>query len=554
MTGMGRTTNGRRRAAASKWNRGAEGLTGERVMSAEPKTIAAFGLEGPERKAGKRAARRATAMLMAAAMAATALTGPATSAKAAETRISISHGEGDTMRETVLGLNKSIVVDLPSNAHDVLVADPDIADAVVRTARRLYVFGKAIGQTNIFVFGRSGEQIAALDLAVERDISQLSSTIARLVPNSDVSVEMINDNVVLTGTVDTPAAAAKAVQLAEVFAVGGEKASFFSSSTQAQQVSVLQAFQPRRSRVVNLLKVIGEDQVLLKVTVAEVQRAVVKQLGMDTIFRRSQGDGLSFTSFGQQEFFEKVAGPRHGFNSVLRGFDNLSLDANLRALEQTGVMRTLAEPSMTAISGELAQFKVGGQFPILKEAECEQNDDGTTKKAFDFENVDYGVSMAFTPTVLSSGRISLKVRTEVSEPSTQGMQSGLCGNLMGVKKRLADTTVELPSGGAMVIGGLVQDNIRQVSSGVPGLKQIPVLGALFRSKEFVRNETELVIILTPYLVKPVAPSALTRPDKNFQPASDGAGMLLGRINRVYGTKTGKLPKGRYVGSIGFILD
>ena len=524
----------------------AQGLGG-RVMR-EPNTRNA-----PIRAFAKRATGLCTAFALACAATGLAPIAPGTTgpANAAESFVTIGHGEGHRTRDTKLGLNKSMVIDLPAAAQDVLVANPDVADAVVRTARRIYVFGKAVGQTNVFVFGRSGEQIAVLDLDVERDISELTRTIGRLVPGSEVQAEMINDNVVLTGTVNTPAAAAKAVQLAEVFAIGGDRAD--PRSQGANQISLVQAFQPRISRVINLLNIVGEDQVHLKVTVAEVQRSVVKQLGIDSVFSRRVGDGLSFIGRAPAESYSR-ASPLAGVNAAISGLGDFGLQSDLRALEQTGVMRTLAEPSMTAISGEKAEFKVGGKFPVANGGSCDDPSTEANEKAYDFKEVDFGVKMAFKPVVLSSGRISLKVRTEVSEPTTMGMQGGMCANIVGVRERLADTTVELPSGGSMVIGGLVQDDVRQVVSGLPGLQRIPVFGSLFRSKEFVRNETELVIILTPYLVRPVAPSKLTRPDKNFAPAEDGAGLLLGRINRVYGTKSGKLPRGRYVGSIGFILD
>ena len=475
----------------------------------------------------------------------------ATSAEARDRRIRINdHG---AVRKVVLGRDKSAVIDLPADAHDVLVANPQIADAIVRTRRRIYVIGKQIGQTNVFAFGKNGEQIASIDLNVERDISGLVETIARLVPNSSVNAEMINDNVVLTGTVTTPQAAAKAVQLAEVFVTAGEQAQSGASLLAALFGGNTD------SRVINLMKITGDDQVHLKVTVAEMSRSIIKQLGIKVGANRNTSlvDGtltrmdtgiISSTAASDNQFSLKPAPPLNAITGqVMRGLFDLS--AEIKALEQTGVMRTLAEPSLTAVSGELAQFRVGGSFSVLQSAEC--NEDG---RSFSFQERDYGIAMAFTPVVLTSGRISLKIRTEVSEPTTVGGQPNLCGNLLGLRQRLADTTVELPSGGSMVIGGLVQDDVRQVLSGVPGASKIPFFGALFRSREFVREESEVVIIVTPYLVRPVAASKLTRPDQNYAPADDAASFLLGRINRVYGVKKGKLPKGRYEGSVGFILD
>ena len=223
-------------------------------------------------------------------------------------------------------------------------------------------------------------------------------------------------------------------------------------------------------------------------------------------------------------------------------------------------MKILAEPTLTAISGEKATFKVGGEFNMVSgRSGGEVDEDGVTSPiTYQFDKLEYGIGLEFLPVVLSPGRISLKVRTSVSEPTTEG--SGTIegrGNLFGttilsLRKRLADTTVELPSGGSMMIAGLVRDDVRQVVNGLPGAKNIPILGTLFRSRDFVRNETELVILITPYLAKPVARNDLVKPDDNFNAASDGAGVFLGRVNRVYGTMKTNRPNGRYYGMVGFI--
>src|SRR5690606_22640121 len=228
------------------------------------------------------------------------------------------------------------------------------------------------------------------------------------------------------------------------------------------------------------------------------------------------------------------------------------LSSYLRAMEQSGVMKTLAEPTLTAVSGEKATFRVGGEFNLLSETSNEERDDGSLERKYTHRQIEYGIGLEFLPVVLSPGRISLKVRTSVSEPTVEGSISSHDSNIISIRKRLADTTIELPSGGAMMSAGLVRDDVRQVANGVPGLSKIPVLGALFRSRDFVRNETELVISVTPYLSKPVARTALAKPDDNFNPASDGAGMFLNRVNRVYGTMKTDKPAGRYHGVVGFI--
>ncbi|MBX3531800.1 MAG: type II and III secretion system protein family protein [Rhizobiaceae bacterium] len=453
-----------------------------------------------------------------------------------------------------LGLNKSVVVDLPADAYDILVANPSVADAVTRTARRIYLFGKQVGETNIFVFGANGEQIASLDLAIERDVSGLQDYLRKYIPNSDITVELLNDNVVLSGTVETPLDAARAAQLAQVFVTGGEATTGQYSQTAAGGgatggVDINNPDAERRtSAIVNLLKIIGEDQVTLKVTVAEVSRQVMKQLGVNLI--AGNAGGITWGAIS-----ENVAGLGKALTGSGFSVEGGSLGGYLNAMEQAGVMKTLAEPTLTAVSGEKATFRVGGEFNMITGQNAD-TDTGTL--TYDNERIEYGIGLEFQPVVLSPGRISLKVRTQVSEPTNEGSVQLSAGrrnaatNILSIRRRLADTTVELPSGGSMMIAGLVRDDVRQTVSGLPGLSKLPILGTLFRSRDFVRNETELVIIVTPYLSKPVARAALAKPDDNFNPASDGAGMFLGRVNRVYGTMKTRKPEGRYHGVVGYI--
>lgn len=471
-------------------------------------------------------------------------------AASGQARIGSSVANTQTIK---LGLNKSIVIDLPSDAYDILVANPAVADAVTRTARRIYLFGKAVGQTNIFVFGPNGEQIVSLDLAVERDVAGLEDYIKRFIPDADITVELLNDNVVLTGTVETPLDAKRAEQLATIFVSGGEATTGQYSQTasggnSSGGVDIDNPDATRRvSQIVNLLQIVGEDQVTLKVTVAEVSRNVMKQLGINLI-SSGTGNGIAW---------DIISNPIAGLGKPIGGASGIGgsmLDAYFTAMEQSGVMKTLAEPTLTAVSGEKATFRVGGEFNLVS---GRSTDPDTGQTTYDIEKLEYGIGLEFLPVVLSPGRISLKVRTQVSEPTTEGsvgLEAGtdIGTNLLSIRKRLADTTVELPSGGSMMIAGLVRDDVRQAVNGMPGLSKVPVLGALFRSRDFVRNETELVIIVTPYLVKPVARNALAKPDDNFNAASDGAGMFLGRVNRVYGTMKTDKPNGRYHGMVGFI--
>lgn len=495
-------------------------------------------------------------------------------AAASESIIRISQAGPGVSRHIKLGLNKALVIDLPEDAHDILVADPTKADAITRTSRRIYLFGKSVGQTNIFVFGDDGSEIVSIEIEVERDISNLEAQLKRFLPDSDIKVEIISDNIVLTGSVRTPQDAAQATNLANIFLTGGEATTRnITASGEGTSSSVAIFAEARQtSQIVNLLQIEGEDQVNLKVTIAEVSRQVVKQLGINSYIGGGNG-GMTFlnpTNLGGSAAALATTG-------ITGTLGKLSFGAYLNSMEQAGVMRTLAEPSLTAISGEQAKFYVGGTFHQTSGQTIDPGTPATSDSdakagsvTQSTESIEYGITLNFVPVVLSPGRISLKIETEVSEPTyegsvstlgtgligsnTKGLGSSLVGGAtqLGLRKREASTTVELPSGGSIVIAGLVKDNIMQAFSGNPGLAKIPVLGALFRSKDFQRSETELVIIATPYLVRPVAASQLARPDDNFLPENDAATFFLNNVNKVYGLKPEAAKGERYHGSVGFI--
>ncbi|MGA9423386.1 MAG: hypothetical protein WBW61_13580, partial [Rhodanobacteraceae bacterium] len=223
------------------------------------------------------------------------------------------------------------------------------------------------------------------------------------------------------------------------------------------------------------------------------------------------------------------------------------ISATIRAMERAGVIRTLAEPNLTAISGETANFLVGGEFPYPTPPST-----AGAAPGFDFKK--FGVSLTFTPVVLSGGRISLKVLTEVSELSPENGVTVLGTTVPGLKVRRAETTLELPSGGSIAMAGLIQQQTKQAINGLPGLLQVPILGALFRSRDFVNNQTELMVLVTPYIARPVAQKMLSRPDDGFAAAIDPQGMLLGRLNRIYGENRRLDPSLSYHGKYGFILD
>lgn len=446
-------------------------------------------------------------------------------AVAQDGHLNIDPAELSSSRHVSLGLGKSLVIDLPRDARDVLVASPSVADAVMRTARRAYLIGNEVGQTNVFFFDGAGRQIAVLEVNVSRDTSAISQTIRRLIPGSTVQVESAGDNVVLTGSVRNPEDAKQAAEIAGRY-VGDP------------------------TKVLNMLAADGSEQVHLKVTIAEVKRNVLKQFGVNLNIG-STGTDLVSSVVSNPAFALGNSAVSPVLNAALNWTDGTtSISAVVEALEQQGLMRILAEPTLSAISGESAEFLAGGEFPVPVGNTCDA-DTGQCQLSIEFKP--FGVGLAFVPVVMSGGRISLKVKTEVSELSNETAVVLEGVSIPGLNVRRADTTVELPSGGALVLAGLLQQDTKTAYSGVPGLKDLPVLGTLFRSRDFLTNETELVVIATPYLVKPVARDELTRPDKNLEPASDPVGILLGRFNRLYGV-AGTAPQGSYQGQIGFIVE
>ena len=437
-------------------------------------------------------------------------------------------------RSVSLGIGKSMVIDLPRDIKDVLVADPKIANAIIRSAQRAYVIGAAVGQTNIVFFDSAGQQIAAYDIAVKRDLNGLRAALKQSLPNSDIQIEGLADAVVLSGTAATPIEAQQAADMASRLVGGPEK-------------------------VLNSIAVRGRDQVMLKVTVAEVARNIIKQMGID--LTASMTYGTAVVNFSNANPFTAYGRPLVGTNTLGAAFGATpSVTATLRAMESAGVVRTLAEPNLTAISGESATFIAGGEFPVPAGYSCDPTTHVCTTQ-ISFKK--FGISLNFTPVVLTEGRISLRVMTEVSELSndnsitlSQSVTSSTVNSVTipSIKTRRAETTLEIPSGGSMAMAGLIQEQTKQAINGFPGLSQLPVLGALFRSRDFVNSQTELMVLVTPYIVRAVAQKDLSRPDDGFASASDPQSDLLGSINRIYGVPGRVEPARNYRGTYGFITD
>jgi pilus assembly protein CpaC len=498
-----------------------------------------------------------------------------------------------TSQQIKLGLNKSMIVELPRPVRDVMVSNPAQIDAVMQSSTRAYIIGKQLGEANVMFTDKDGKQVAMLEITIERDFSGLGELLNRLLPNSNIQIQGIGERIVLTGTVTSPIDATRACEVATSFLGALDQQTGSSASGGGSAITVNNssgsgsgggsgnggsgiANACETTNVINMLTVEGREQVLLKVSVVEMERNIVKQFGVDLNALVDSGN-FAFAALSDLPFPINVAGKgvlapfltstqpslagnNSGFPTTLpsnptvgnqSGFGTQwqsggsRVQSVLRALEEDGLLHTLAEPNLTAISGETANFLAGGEFPIPIAQQL-----GTISVEFK----KFGIGLAFTPVVMSEGRISLKVSTEVSELSNEG--AVILSNIAipALKVRRAETVVELPSGGSLVMAGLLSDQSKQALSGYPGLKNLPVLGTLFRSRDFLKNETELVVLVTPYIVKPVARSKLAQPDDGFGWASDVNTDLLGQMNRIYGRHPERAPVGKFDGDVGFIVE
>jgi pilus assembly protein CpaC len=480
---------------------------------------------------------------------------PAASVRAADATSAPASSAADPRAQPLqLGVGQSVIRDLPEDAGEIYVGDPAVANAIVRTARRIYISGVANGQTSIFALSRDGRRIASFQVSVGRAVSELSSLLNTAIPGNDIHVRTVENTIILTGSVASAEEAQKALDIANGFVNDSAPPSSGSSGTSINISSGSSGGAPGASggasgkssspqgRVINALTIRGADQVSLRVTVAEIRREIVKQLGVSF---NGTGPNGSLTLDNPFAINGAVATSEATLN-WFKGSGELS--ATLRAFERQGVAHTLAEPNVTAVSGETAKFMAGGTIPILNSVQCQPI------CQYGFIQQPYGVTLNFTPVVLSQGRIQLRIATEVTDvdPSTQVTFSGI--SIPGFRTRSNTTTVELPSGGSIASAGLISTQTEQAINGFPALMNVPILGALFRSRDYQRNETELLIVVTPYIAHAVDPSQVVRPDQNFQDASDPQTWFLGRVNRIYSTAQSLQPMPGYAGKIGFITQ
>ena len=457
-----------------------------------------------------------------------------------------------TPRRITMGVGKSVIIDLPQDAAEIFVADPRVANAVVRSPRKLYVIGMDPGQTSVFALDQQGRQIAALELSIGRDVGELQQILRAAMPAAAITARTINDTIILTGTVNSIEDAQRASDIAKGF-VQRLSAAGPPGAPGAQGAQGATA----DGRIVNVLTIRGRDQVMLKVTVAEVSRDIAKQLGITTSsLTASWGTFTQFNPFAiQGTIAQNLAGlpPAPPLQTTLLTAHNPAntLSATLQAFERYGVTRILAEPTVTAVSGETAKLAVGGEIPIPGPSICAQNS-GCTGGGVIFQP--YGVTLGFSPVVLAEGRILLRLATEVTELDPQTGQTVFGTPVPGLLTRKNETTVEIPSGGSVASAGLLQTISKQDINGLPGLLDLPILGALFRSRDYQKNETELMIIVTPYIVKPVKPGEIAQPTDGFADASDPQTWLLGRVNQLYASPGNPEAIKDYKGPVGFIQD
>ncbi|WP_176595109.1 MULTISPECIES: type II and III secretion system protein family protein [Sphingobium] len=401
----------------------------------------------------------------------------------------------------LLSVGGSKVINLSAKMSDVVIANPNIVDVHVRSQNQLYLIAKAPGETTVFVTATNGKVLFSGTVRVGNNLTSVDEMLKLAMPNADIAVNKMNGMVLLTGTIAAPEDAAEAERLT-------------------------QAFVGKDVTVVSRLRTATPLQVNLQVKIAEVSRDIGHKIGMNWKSQDSTGgkwaggigggtrDALTFNAGGGGTFnFTADGGYSLGGVARVLGID---VGAVLDLAESSGLATTLAQPNLTSLSGETASFLAGGEYPYTVS-------NGTQGNSIEFKQ--YGVQLAFTPTVLADGRISLRVR-----PTVSSLDFSVDSSVPALKSRTAETTVELGSGQAFMIAGLLNNDTANNINKVPGIGNLPILGSLFKSRNFQRHETELVIVVTPYLVKPINASDVRLPTDGFRNANEGQGLFLQQMH------------------------
>jgi pilus assembly protein CpaC len=428
-----------------------------------------------------------------------------------------------TSSQFELPINKTRPIDLDRAVRDVIIGNPQVADVVVRAPGQVYLIGRSVGETNVFLVDARGNLVRKLDVVVNPDGSAVEAAIRQLLPKERINVKGVGDSVVLSGIASSDGVAAQAQQIARRFV-------------------------PADANIVNMITIGSEQQVLIKVKVAEIQKSVLKELGSATDIAAQ--DLGPFTL----DLATAATGLSASTFAGVLGLNSHDVDSTFSLLETHGLLRTLAEPNLLAVSGEPASMLAGGEYPVVSVSSDSLNPTVTVQYK------PFGVSLAFLPVVIAPGRIWLKVSTEVSALSQQNSVVIPFGDdsfqILGLQTRRANSTIELPSGGGIMIAGLLQNDIQSSVNGVPGLMDLPILGSLFRSTSFQKNETELVIIVNVMLAKPVDPDLLASPTDGFAPSHDLDRYFLGHLQNIYVKRppAGSQPTEGPKGPIGYIIN
>lgn len=456
-----------------------------------------------------------------------------------------------------LPVNRSSLVEMPNPVKEIVIANPDIADVHVNNSKALTFIGKTAGATNVRIFDETGKLVQTLDVTVGYDLPAIRRAIKKFIPDETISVEMVNTSIALTGQVRNNSSIDRALKIAQEYignAAGDAKGVAAQSPVAAEGNPY--------PKILNMMKVVSGQQVMLKVRVAEVNRDALKRLGVDPSLVLGGGNfsmagalGTGISGLAADATAAYTLADADTFRGT-QGFfwssnANHRAGAVINALERDGLVKTLAEPNLVAISGEEAEFLAGGEIPVITPSATGAGAVATATT----EYKPFGVSVKFTPDVLSQNRIRMIVQPEVSEISNANsiVMSGF--TIPSITTRRAKTTVELAPGESFMIAGLIKDNTRSSIDQLPGVKELPVLGALFRSTEFQRNETELVISVTPYIVDPLKNSDVKLPTDDFRPASQVEMFFYGALGAIMtGENSVKIPQVEVEGPTGFMMD
>lgn len=461
-------------------------------------------------------------------LAVTTMTAPQVGAQS----LTIMQGEVSTALQ--VPMNRAVVVEAENPFAELSIANPGIADISTLSDRTIYVLGKAPGRTTLTLLGPDGRLITNVEVQVTPDVAEFKERLRQILPGEGIEVRTANDGIVLSGVVSSVEKLDRALSLANRYAP---------------------------DRVSNLMVVGGTQQVMLKVRFAEVQRTVLKSLsggltGGDGRTLFGAGSGVlditppdPLTGFGT--FVDVLQSTTTNAGQVVTGFDigGVAFNALLEALEEKDLVRTLAEPNLVALSGQEASFLAGGEYPIPV-----QDDDGGVTVEFK----PFGVQLNFIPRVIDGGRINLELNAAVSSIDGQTVISGGGFSFNGFSRRETETTVEMMDGQSFAISGLLQDDFTDAVNQVPWLGDIPILGTLFRSSNYRREQSELVVIITPHLVTPTRGDALALPTDRVRPPTEAELFLFGQVARPAGAPrsgaAAEVAKQDFTGSYGYVME